>query len=78
MSGARRGGMPPKGTMPHASNVEAVFTNCEEYGLKGSQYYLGHTDVKNIKKPNGAKPGFVVYYTYYSVNVRPKKPDGGK
>ena len=31
------------------SNVEAVFTNCEEYGLKGSQYYLGHTDVKNIK-----------------------------
>lgn len=34
---------------------------------------VDYTDVKNIKKPNGAKPGFVVYYTYYSVNVKPKK-----
>ncbi len=33
---------------------------------------VDYTDVKNIKKPNGAKPGFVVYYTYYSVNVKPK------
>ena len=35
---------------------------------------LDYTDVKNIKKPNGAKPGFVVYYTYYSVNVKPRNP----
>lgn len=35
---------------------------------------VDYTDVKNIKKPNGAKPGFVVYYTYYSVNVKPREP----
>ncbi len=26
---------------------------------------------KNVKKPNGAKPGFVVYYTNYSMMARP-------
>ena len=27
---------------------------------------------KDVKKPNGAKPGFVVYYTNYSMTVVPK------
>ncbi len=31
------------------ANVEAVFTNCEECGLMGAEYYLEHNDVKNIK-----------------------------
>ena len=31
------------------SNVEAVFTNCEEHGLMGARYYLEHTEIKNIK-----------------------------
>ena len=31
------------------SNVEAVFTNCEEHGLLGAEYYIEHTDAKNIK-----------------------------
>lgn len=36
---------------------------------------VDYTDVKNIKKPNGSKPGFVVYYTYWSVNVKPEDPE---
>jgi Zn-dependent M28 family amino/carboxypeptidase len=31
------------------SNVEAVFTNCEECGLMGAEYYIEHTGAKNIK-----------------------------
>lgn len=27
---------------------------------------------KNVKKPNGGRPGFVIYYTNYSMVVRPK------
>ena len=27
---------------------------------------------KEVKKPSGAKPGFVVYYTNYSMTVVPK------
>ena len=26
---------------------------------------------KHVKKPNGAKPGFVVYYTNYSMTIDP-------
>ena len=31
---------------------------------------VDYTRVKNIKKPAGAKPGFVIYKTYYSAFVR--------
>jgi predicted ribosome quality control (RQC) complex YloA/Tae2 family protein len=33
---------------------------------------IDYTERKNIKKPNGSKPGFVVYYTNYSLVVRPE------
>ena len=26
---------------------------------------------KNVKKPNGSAPGFVVYYTNYSLTIHP-------
>ena len=34
---------------------------------------VDYTLVKNLKKPNGAPPGKVIYNTYYSVNVTPDK-----
>ena len=33
------------------------------------------TPVKQVKKPNGAKPGMVVYYTYRTVVVKNPKPE---
>ena len=27
--------------------------------------------IKNVKKPNGSAPGFVVYYTNYSLTIAP-------
>ena len=32
---------------------------------------IDYTLKKNIKKPNKAKPGFVIYYTNYSMVARP-------
>ncbi len=30
---------------------------------------IDYTQKKNVKKPGGAKPGFVVYYTNYSLVI---------
>ncbi|MBQ5933129.1 MAG: NFACT family protein [Lachnospiraceae bacterium] len=38
----------------------------------GSKIDVDYLQRKDVKKPNGAKPGFVVYYTNYSMTVAPK------
>ena len=30
---------------------------------------IDYIEKKHVKKPNGAKPGFVVYYTNYSMMI---------
>ena len=30
---------------------------------------IDYTEKKNVKKPGGGKPGFVVYYTNYSMMI---------
>lgn len=63
------GGNPvPDDAIVEAAQIAAYYSSAKDATLVTVDY----TDVKNIKKPNGAKPGFVVYYTYYSVNVKPK------
>lgn len=37
----------------------------------GQKVDVDYLERKNVKKPNGAKPGFVVYYTNYSMTVKP-------
>jgi predicted ribosome quality control (RQC) complex YloA/Tae2 family protein len=34
---------------------------------------VDYTRVKNVKKPSGAKPGYVIYKTNYTAYVRPKR-----
>ncbi len=58
----------PDDAIVEAAEIAAYYSSARE----GTVVTVDYTDVKNIKKPNGAKPGFVVYYTYYSVNVKPK------
>ncbi len=58
----------PDDAIVEAAEIAAYYSSAKE----GTVVTVDYTDVKNIKKPNGAKPGFVVYYTYYSVNVKPK------
>lgn len=63
------GGEVPDDAIVEAAEIAAYYSSAKDSTVVTVDY----TDVKNIKKPNGAKPGFVVYYTYYSVNVKPKR-----
>lgn len=63
------GGEVPDDAIVEAAEIAAYYSSAKD----GTVVTVDYTDVKNIKKPNGAKPGFVVYYTYYSVNVKPKR-----
>lgn len=46
---------------------------CAAYFSKatGDSVAVDYTEVKNIKKPSGSKPGFVIYKTNYTAYVRP-------
>ena len=61
----------PDDAIVEAAEIAAFYSSAKD----GTVVTVDYTDVKNIKKPNGAKPGFVVYYTYYSVNVKPKNKE---
>ena len=38
-----------------------------------SKVPVDYTEVKNLRKPNGAKPGMVIYYTNKTIYVEPEK-----
>ena len=40
-------------------------------GKEMDKVEIDYTEKKNVKKPNGSKPGFVVYYTNYSLMAKP-------
>ena len=46
-----------------AAQLAAYFSAGRENG----KVEVDYTELKNVKKPGGAKPGFVVYYTNYSM-----------
>ncbi|MCQ2472094.1 MAG: NFACT family protein [Clostridia bacterium] len=52
-----------------AAEIAAFHSKASEAKLVPVDY----TPVKNIKKPQGAPPGKVIYHVYYSVNVSPEK-----
>ncbi len=39
-----------------------------------SQVPVDFTEIKNVRKPNGAKPGMVIYDNYNTIYVTPKEP----
>ena len=54
---------PPVRTFEEAGSLAAYFSK----GKGADKLEIDYTQKKNIKKPNGSKPGFVVYYTNYSL-----------
>lgn len=44
-------------------------------GRDSAQVPVDYTRVKNVSKPNGALPGKVIYVSYNTVYVTPKKPE---
>ena len=51
--------------------TEAASVAAKYSKATGDLVAVDYTRVKNIKKPQGAKPGFVIYKTNYTAFVRP-------
>ncbi len=73
-------GMPGSHVIVKANNEELPDRTFEEAGMLAAYYSNGrdaekveidYLQKKNIKKPNKAAPGFVVYYTNYSLTIAP-------
>lgn len=61
----------PESTMREAAQIAAYYSKARE----SSQVPVDYCPIKNVKKPNGAKPGMVIYEGYNTVYVSPKKPE---
>ena len=57
----------PKQTILEAAALAAYYSKARE----SSQVPVDYTTVKNVKKPNGAKPGMVIYEHYNTVYITP-------
>lgn len=57
----------PDHVYEQAAALAAYYSKAKD----GQKVDVDYLERKNVKKPNGAKPGFVVYYTNYSMTVRP-------
>lgn len=71
-------GIPGSHVVVKADNEELPDRVFEEAGRLAAHYSqargqekveIDYTQKKNVKKPNGSKPGFVVYYTNYSLVI---------
>ncbi len=59
----------PKQTILEAAALAAYYSKARE----SSQVPVDYTTIKNVKKPNGAKPGMVIYEHYNTVYVKPEQ-----
>lgn len=60
----------PRRTMLEAAALAAYFSKART----SNQVPVDYTCIKNVKKPNGAKPGMVIYDGYNTVYTAPKSP----
>ncbi len=58
----------PHQTIFEAAQLAAYYSKARE----SSQVPVDYTVIKNVKKPNGAKPGMVIYEGYNTIYVTPK------
>lgn len=57
----------PDRTFEEAGRLAAYYSK----GRENDKVEIDYLEKKNVKKPNGSKPGFVVYYTNYSLTTSP-------
>ncbi len=58
----------PDRTIVEAAQIAAFYSRAQN----SSKVPVDYTAVKNVKKPNGAKPGMVIYDHYNTIYVEPK------
>ncbi len=61
----------PRRTIVEAAELAAYYSKARS----SAQVPVDYTRVKNVKKPNGAKPGMVIYDGYNTIYVKPDKPE---
>jgi predicted ribosome quality control (RQC) complex YloA/Tae2 family protein len=61
-------------TLTEAANLAAYFSKARESTLVPVDY----TEKRNVKKPNGAKPGFVIYETNKTAYITPNEEEVNK
>lgn len=61
----------PDRVFEEAGKLAAFYSN----GRDNEKVEIDYLQKKNVKKPNGAAPGFVVYYTNYSLTIQPDISD---
>lgn len=59
----------PDSTLIEAATLAAHYSKAKE----SSKVPVDYTLVKNLKKPNGANPGMVIYHTNYTMYVEPSE-----
>ncbi len=64
-----QGQEPDEASMTEAATLAAYFSQ----GREGGQVAVDYTQVRNVKKPNGARPGMVVYDPYQTAYVTPSE-----
>ncbi|KHO38995.1 ferrous iron transporter A [Clostridium tetani] len=57
-------------SIEEAANLAAFYSK----GRDSSKVPVDYTEVRNVHKPNGAKPGMVIYETNKTVFIDPEKP----
>ncbi len=60
---------PSEQTLLEAAEIAAYYSKFQQ----SANVPVDYTEVKNVKKPNGAKPGFVIYTEQTTLFVTPKK-----
>lgn len=58
---------PPVKTFEEAASLAAFYSA----NKNADKVEIDYIQKKHVKKPNGGKPGFVVYYTNYSMMAAP-------
>lgn len=61
----------PDKTLEEAANLAAYYSKAKN----SSKVAVDYTEIKNVHKPNGSKPGMVIYYTNQTIYTEPTKPD---
>ena len=57
----------PDRTFEEAARLAAYYSSLRD----SEKVEIDYVETKQLKKPNGSKPGFVVYYTNYSMMIEP-------
>ena len=58
----------PDTTLEYAANLAAYYSK----GRSGTKVPVDYTEIKNVRKPNGAKAGMVIYLTNKTIYIDPK------